>query len=91
MESFGTEAAIPTGRLWALLRYLGITSAPKILIKGVPRPGRVEFKVVVEIFSGSRVVSRHQGPTFRASFNDVVADAAWQAITSWSHRHQSKL
>ena len=91
MESFGTEAPIPTGRLRALLGHLGITSAPRYRIKGVPRPGRTEFKAVAEIFSGSRIVSRHQGPAFRASTSDAVADAAWQAITSWSRRHQGKL
>jgi hypothetical protein len=39
----------------------------------------------------SRVISRHYGPAFRASTSDGVANAAWQAITSWSRRHQSKL
>jgi hypothetical protein len=37
------------------------------------------------------VISRHTGPTYRASNSDAVADAAWQAITSWSHRHRGKL
>jgi hypothetical protein len=31
------------------------------------------------------------GPTFRTSRNDVVADAAWQAITSWVHSNKSRL
>jgi hypothetical protein len=75
-ESFGVEAPIPTSRLCALLGHLGITSAPRYRIKGVPRPGQVEFKVVLEIFSGPRVLYRHQGPAFRASISDVVADAA---------------
>jgi hypothetical protein len=35
-ESFGVEAPIPTGRLRALLGHLGITSAPRYRIKGVP-------------------------------------------------------
>jgi hypothetical protein len=35
------------------------------------------------IFFRSRVLCRHKGPTFRTSHSDVVADAAWQAITSW--------
>jgi hypothetical protein len=51
----------------------------------------VEFKAVAEIFSGPRVLYRHQGPAFRASISDVVADAAWQAITSWSHRNKGEL
>jgi hypothetical protein len=44
---------------------------------GVPCLGRVKFKVVAEIFSGPRVLCRHQGPTFRAYISDVVADVAW--------------
>jgi hypothetical protein len=90
-ESFGAEAPVPTGRLLALLGHLGITSTLRYRIKGVPRPGRVEFKAVVEIFSGSRVLYRHQGPAFRASISDVVADAALQGITSWSHRNKDEL
>jgi hypothetical protein len=90
-ESFSAEAPIPTGRLRALLGHLGIASAPRYIIKGVPRPGRVEFKAVAEIFSGPRVLGRHQGPTFRASISDAVADAAWQAITSWSRRSKGDL
>jgi hypothetical protein len=57
--SFGAEAPIPTGRLRALLGHLGITSAQRYRIKRVPRPGRVEFKAIAEIFSGPRVVCRH--------------------------------
>jgi hypothetical protein len=90
-ESFGAEASIPTGRLRALLGHLGITSAPRYRIKGVPRLGQVEFKTVIEIFSGPRVLCRHQGPAFRASISDAVVDAAWQAITSWSHRNKGEL
>jgi hypothetical protein len=74
-ESFGVDASIPTGRLHALLGHLGITSTPRYWIKGVPCPGWVEFKAVAEIFSRSRVLYRHQGPVFRASISDVVADA----------------
>jgi hypothetical protein len=51
----------------------------------LPRPGRVEFKAVAEIFFGSRVLCRHKGPAFRTSHSYAVADAAWQAITSWVH------
>jgi hypothetical protein len=82
MESFRAEALVPTGRLQALLGHLGITSTLRYQIKGVPCPGRVKFETITEIFSGSRVVSRHMGSTFRASISDVVADATWQAITS---------
>jgi hypothetical protein len=91
VESFGAEAPVPTGRLWALLEHLGITTAPRYKIKEVPHPGRVEFKAVAEIFFGSRVLCRHKGPAFRASHSDAVADAAWQAITSWFHSNTSQL
>jgi hypothetical protein len=90
-ESFGAEAPIPTGRLCALLGHLGITSVPRYWTMGVLHPGRVEFKVVAEIFSGPRVLCRHQGPAFRASISDAVTDAAWQAITSWSHHNKDEL
>jgi hypothetical protein len=43
----------------------------------------VEFKPIAKIFFGSRVLCRHKGPAFRTSRNDAVANAAWQAITSW--------
>jgi hypothetical protein len=82
VESFGIEAPVLAGRLWALLEHLGITTAPRYRIKEVPRSGRVEFKAIAEIFFGSRVLCWHKGPAFRTSHNDVVADAAWQAITS---------
>jgi hypothetical protein len=76
-ESFGAEAPTPTSRLRALLGHIGITSTPRYRIKGVPRLGQVEFKAVAEILSRPRVLCRHQGPAFRASISDVVADAAW--------------
>jgi hypothetical protein len=50
----------------------------------------VEFKAVAETFR-SRVLCRHKGPAFKTSYNDVVADAAWQAITSWVHSNKSQL
>jgi hypothetical protein len=51
----------------------------------------VEFKAIVEIFFRSRVLCRHKGPTFMASCSNAVADAAWQAITSWVHSNKSQL
>jgi hypothetical protein len=51
----------------------------------------VEFKAIVEIFFGSRVLCRHKGPAFRTSHSDAVADAAWQAITSWVRSNKSRL
>jgi hypothetical protein len=88
--TFGVEAPVLTGRLRALLEQLGITTAPRYMIKEVPHPGRVEFKAVEVIFFGSRVLCRHKGPAFRTSRSDAIVDAAWQAITSWvcSNKHQ---
>jgi hypothetical protein len=91
VESFGAESPILTGRLQALLEHLGITTAPRYRIKKVPRSGRVEFKAVTEILFGSRVLYRHKGPAFRTSHSDAVADAAWQAITSWLRSNKSRL
>jgi hypothetical protein len=77
VESFRAKGPVPTGRLRALLEHLGITTTPRYGIKEVPRPWQVEFKAIVEIFLGSRVLCRHKGPPFRASHSDGVADAAW--------------
>jgi hypothetical protein len=91
VESFGAEAPVLTGRLRALLEHLGITTAPRYRIKEVSRSGRVEFKAIAEIFFGSRVLCRHKGPAFRTSQSDAVADASWQAITSWVRSNKSRL
>jgi hypothetical protein len=91
VESFRAEAPVLVGRLRALLEHLGITTAPRYRIKEVPHSGWVEFKAIAEIFFGSRVLYRHKGPAFRTSQSDVVADAAWQAITSWVHSNKSQL
>jgi hypothetical protein len=91
VESFGAEASVLAGRLRALLEHLGITTAPWYRIKEVPRSGWVEFKAIAEIFLGSRVLCRHKGPAFKTSWGDVVADAAWQAITSWVRSNKSRL
>jgi hypothetical protein len=77
VESFGAESPVIAGRLWALLEHLGITTAPRYMIKEVPYLGWVEFKAVAEIFFGSSVLCRHKGPAFRTSRSDAVADAAW--------------
>jgi hypothetical protein len=91
VESIGAESLILAGRLRALLEHRGITTAPRYRIKEVPRSGRVEFKAIAEIFFGSRILYRHKGPAFRTSHSDAVADAAWQAITSWVHSNKSRL
>jgi hypothetical protein len=79
VESFGAEAPVLTSTLRAMLEHLGITTAPRYRIKEVPRPGRVEFKAITEIFFGSRVLCRRKRPAFRTSRSDAVADAAWQS------------
>jgi hypothetical protein len=76
VDSFGAKSPILAGRLRALLEHLGITTAPRYRIKEVPRSGRVEFKVIAEIFFRSRILCRHKGPAFRPSRSDAVADAA---------------
>jgi hypothetical protein len=91
VESFGVEAPVLAGRLRALLEHWGVTIAPRYRIKEVPRPGQVEFKAIIEIFFGCRVLCRHKGPAFRTSRSDAIADAAWQAITSWVHSNKRQL
>jgi hypothetical protein len=91
VESFRAEAPVPAGMLQALLEHLGITTTPRYRIKEVPRPGRVEFKAIAEIFLGSKVLCRHKGLVFRASRGEAMADAAWQAITSWVRSNKSQL
>jgi hypothetical protein len=91
VESFGTESPILAGRLRVLPEHLGITTASRYRIKEVPRSGRVEFKAIAEIFFGSRILCQHKGPAFRTSCSDAVADAAWQAITSWVRSNKNRL
>jgi hypothetical protein len=91
VESFGAESPILASRLRALLEHLGITTAPRYQIKEVPRSGRVEFKAIAEIFFRSRILYRHNGPAFRTSRSDAVADAARQAITSCVRSNKSRL
>jgi hypothetical protein len=91
VQSIRAKALVLTGRLRALLEHLGITTAPRYRIKEVLHSERVEFKAIAEIFFGSRVLCRHKGPFFRTSRSDVVADAAWQAITSWVRSNKGRL
>jgi hypothetical protein len=51
----------------------------------------VEFKAIIEIIFGSRILCGHKGPAFRTSRSDAVADASWQAITSWVRSNKSRL
>jgi hypothetical protein len=91
VECFRVEAPVPTSRLRALLEHLGITTALRYKIKEVSCLGRVEFKAIAEIFLESRVLYRHKGSAFRASHSNTMADAAWQAITSWVCSNKSQL
>jgi hypothetical protein len=91
VESFGAESPILACRLWALLEHLSITTAPRYRIKEVPCLGRVEFKAIAEIFFGSKILCRHKGPAFRTLRSDDIADAGWQAITSWVRGNKSRL
>jgi hypothetical protein len=45
-----------TAQLRGMLFQLGITRAPEYRVKGVPRPGRMEFTYTVEVFDGQEVV-----------------------------------
>jgi hypothetical protein len=91
VKSFRAESPVIAGRLQALLEHLGTTTAPRYRIKEVPRSRRVEFKVIAEIFFGSRVLCRHKGPAFRTSRSDAVVNATWQAITTWVRSNKSWL
>jgi hypothetical protein len=85
IQTTGNEAPIPTDRLRDLLNHLNITTHPEFRIKRVPRPGREEYKAIMEIFSRPNVLSHHKGPTFRATYHDTVVDTAWQTITTYNH------
>jgi hypothetical protein len=91
IKTFGNEVSILMGRLKDLLNRINITILPEFRIKRIPRPGREEYKAILEIISGPNVLSRHKGPAFRTTYQNAVADAAWQAITTYSHRYHDEL
>jgi hypothetical protein len=64
IKIFGDEAPIPTGRLRDLLKHINITTPPELRIKRIPRPGREEYKAIVEIISGPNVL-QPSGPLTR--------------------------
>jgi hypothetical protein len=37
------------------------------------------------------VLSYHKGPAFRATYQDAIADVAWQAITTNNHKYYDEL
>jgi hypothetical protein len=45
----------------------------------------------MEIISEPNVLSRHKGPAFRTTYQDAVADATWQAITTYNRRYHDEL
>jgi hypothetical protein len=57
IKTFRDEAPIPTGRLRDLLNHINITTPPEFRIKRIPRPGREEYKAIVEIIGGPNVLS----------------------------------
>jgi hypothetical protein len=91
IKTFGDEALIPTDRLRDLLNHINITTPLEFWIKRILCPGREEYKAIVEIISGPNVLSRHKGPAFRTTYQDAVADAAWQMITTYSCRYHDEL
>jgi hypothetical protein len=91
IKTFVDEAPIPTGRLRDLLNHINITTPPEFRIKRIPRPDREEYKAIIEIISIPNVLSRHKRPAFRTTYQDVVADAAWQAITTYNCRYHEEL
>jgi hypothetical protein len=74
-----------------LLNRINIITLPELKIKRILRTGREEYKAIVEIISGPNVPSRHKGPAFRTTYQDAVADVAWQAITTYSCRYHDEL
>jgi hypothetical protein len=67
IKTFGDEAPIPIGRLRDLLNHINITIPPEFRIKRISRPGREEYKAIMEIISGPNVLSRHKGLAFRTT------------------------
>jgi hypothetical protein len=68
IKTFGDEALIPTSRLRDLLNCINITTLPEFRIKRVSRPGREEYKAIVEIINGPDVFSHHKRPAFRTTY-----------------------
>jgi hypothetical protein len=91
IKTFGNEAPIPTGRLRDLLNHINITTPPVFRTKRISCPSWEEYKTIMEILSRPNVLNWHKGWAFRTTYQDAVADAAWQAITTYSHRYHDEL
>jgi hypothetical protein len=74
-----------------LLNHINITTLLEFRIKRISRPGREEYKAIMEIISGPNVLTRHKGPAFRTTCQDAVANAAWQVITTYRHIYHDEL
>jgi iron-sulfur cluster repair protein YtfE (RIC family) len=73
------------------LNCINITTLPEFRIKRILCLGREEYMAIVEILSRPNVLSQHKGLAFRTTYQDAVADAVWQAITTYSHRYHDEL
>jgi hypothetical protein len=91
IKTFKNKAPTPTGRLRDLLNCINITTPLEFRIKRIPRPGWEEYKAIMEILSEPNVLSPHKGLAFRTTYQDAVADAAWQVITTYSCRYHDEL
>jgi hypothetical protein len=91
IKTFGDEAPILTGKLRDLLNCINITTLPEFGIKRIPRPHREEYKAILKINSEPNVLNQHKGPAFRTTHQDIVADATWQVITTYSRRYHDEL
>jgi hypothetical protein len=52
IRTFGDEFPIPIGRLRDLLNRINITTPLEFRIKRISRPGREEYKAIMDIISG---------------------------------------
>jgi hypothetical protein len=91
IKTFGNEVLIPTGRLKDLLNCINITTLSEFRIKRVMHPRWEEYKAILDILSRPNVLSRHKGPAFRTTYQDAVADAAWQTITAYNRKYHDEL
>jgi hypothetical protein len=90
IKTFGNEVPIPTGILMDLLNHINVTTSPEFKIKRILCPGWEEYKAIMKILSGPNVLNRYKGPAFRTTYQDAVADAAWQMITIYSHKYHDE-
>jgi hypothetical protein len=76
-HSYSEESSIVPAQLRGLLFQLGITRAPEYRVKGVPKPGLMEFTCTVEVFDGQKVTDKHACSTPHATCAEAVANSAW--------------